>query len=86
MTPKSAGPTAEVRKAQLKLSADYVNRIAVNFFAIGVITPIAALAFEVEPLTREPTRLIGASAAALVTSLVLHYLALRMLRRLTEWT
>ncbi|MEM0942847.1 MAG: hypothetical protein AAGI70_02770 [Pseudomonadota bacterium] len=73
---------AKIREAQLKLSADFVNRLAVNFFAIGVITPVAVLLFGFGPVAATGLEIGLASIGFLVTSGALHYLARHMLRGL----
>ncbi|MEM6906980.1 MAG: hypothetical protein AAF568_13885 [Pseudomonadota bacterium] len=73
---------AKIREAQIKLTADFINRLAVNFFAIGVITPAAAILIEFGPVAASGVRIGLISLTFLVTSFGLHYIALQLLRRL----
>lgn len=82
---KQGESSAEVKKAQLKLIVDYINRIAVNFFAVGAITPVAALLFDVQTIAAETWQIAAAAGGFVATSVLIHYIAVMTLRGLDKW-
>lgn len=68
-----------VRNEQTKLTATYLNNVAVALFVVGSLTPLFSMGTDAaEPST---ARLI-ISGLCLVASVALHIVARRVLRRL----
>lgn len=71
-----------VRNEQAKLSAAYVNSVAIAIFAAGVLAPVVSAV--AGSLSTGAPQLGGIATCCLTASGGLHYLARRMLRGLVE--
>ena len=72
--------TDKVFEAQVKLTADFLNRLGVSSFVVGLFAPLAALLFE-QAVVANVTVLIG-SAGFLAIGLTLHIWALSVREKL----
>ena len=74
-----------IHNERIKLSASWVNALAVTIVATGVIAPMAAVAFGLSTIgTVSTSVLVPLTIAWLVLGIVLHIVARLMLGRLQE--
>ncbi len=71
-----------IRNEQIKLTATYLNGLAIALFAVGSLAPMFSYAFG--SFERAPFWIVlSAATICLFASVALHWLGRRILRRLT---